>query len=100
MHPITGGAVPVHANVGVVDTDWGATITLKCAYDRSEYDGGKQAYSLVAIMRSGDAEPIGSWTVGPGDSVQTTAATRYHRAELRSLEIRRDDGSAVLRADL
>jgi anti-sigma-K factor RskA len=98
MHPVSAPG-PVQATVGVADTHWGSAITLKCSYDRSAYST-EQSYGLYAVLRTGQDESLGSWSVAPGEHIETTAATRHHRADLRALEIRRADGTPVLRAAL
>jgi hypothetical protein len=98
MSPVDG-PVQVSAEVGVSDAKFGTNVALRCSYAPSEYYT-EQKYGLFAVPRSGPAEQISSWTVGPGEHIETTATTKYHRAELVALEIRRDDGKPVLRAQL
>jgi hypothetical protein len=94
MRPVNG-QVPVSAAVGLTDTKWGTKVSLKCSYDKSAA-ASQQAYGLYAVGKNGKEEPIGSWTVGPGDTVQTLATTQLHRSDLAALEIRRADGRTVV----
>jgi hypothetical protein len=99
MSPIDGKSSQVVAAVGVSDTGWGTTVSLRCQYRNSEY-AVKQTYSLYAVPRSGSAEELRSWSVEPGQEVTTAATTKLRRAELAALEIRRADGQTILRAKL
>jgi anti-sigma-K factor RskA len=98
MQPVKAGT-PVQAAVGLSETRWGTDITLRCQYRNGEY-ATKQTYALYAVPRSGPAEPLGSWSVAPGDQVKITAPTKLHRSELAALEIRRADGEPILRTTL
>ncbi len=96
MKPVEGASM-VSAKVGVADKAWGTKVALHCSYSANQY-GGKQAYALFAVARNNTFEQIGSWIVGPGKEVTTDAATKFRRGELAALEIRRADGTTVLRS--
>jgi hypothetical protein len=96
MKPVRGAAM-VRAEVGVSEKAWGTKVALRCSYGDTAYPSG-QAYTLFAVSRSNSAEQIGSWTVAPGQEITTDAATKFQRADLAALEIRRADGETVLRS--
>jgi hypothetical protein len=100
MSPLNGGDPPVRAAVGLAETKWGTEVVLRCNYRTSEY-AKPQTYGLYAVPRSGAAaEPLGSWEVSPGQEVRMSAATKLRRADLAALEIRRADGTTILRTNL
>ena len=100
MNPVDGGSPPVRAAVGLSENRWGTQVTLVCLYRQGIY-AERQTYGLFAVPRAGGAgEPLGSWSVAPGEEVKTTATTKLRRADLAALEIRRADGTTVLRTDL
>ena len=94
-----GGGSTVKAEIGMVDKAWGTKVALHCSYADAGY-GTVQSYTLFAVTRSGLAEQIGSWSVGPGKEITTDAATKYHRGQLAALEIRRADGETILRRQI
>ncbi len=90
------GTVPVHAEVGLVGTDWGTAVTMRCGYDAKVGYGKAHAFRLVAHGPDGATEQIGSWLAAPGDDLRISGATRFTDAELVRLELVRADGTAVL----
>ncbi len=96
MKPV-GGRAMVSAKIGVTNKAWGTKVALHCSYGDVGY-AADQAYALFAVSRNNSAEQIGSWMVGPGQEITTDAATRFRLADLAALEIRRGDGTTVLRS--
>ncbi|MCW2503952.1 MAG: anti-sigma factor [Actinomycetia bacterium] len=100
MSPVSSGPTQVQAAVGLSENQFGTEVSLVCLYRKGEY-ATRQTYGLYAVPKAGGpGEPLGSWSVAPGEEVKTTATTRLRRADLAALEIRRADGTAVLRAQL
>ncbi|MFC4148908.1 anti-sigma factor family protein [Micromonospora mangrovi] len=99
MRPVDE-AVPVHAELGLADTEWGTEVTMRCGYDRRA--GHREAYTfrLVAHGPDGATEQVGSWLAAPGDDVRLTGATHFTRGELVRLELLRGDGTPVLAYDV
>lgn len=98
MRPVAG-AVPVHAEIGLHDTDWGTEVTMHCGYDRRA--GHREAYTfrLVAHGPDGATEQVGSWLAAPGDDVRFTGVTHFTAGELVRLELLRGDDTPVLAYD-
>ncbi|MFJ8579153.1 anti-sigma factor family protein [Micromonospora sp. NPDC093277] len=99
MRPVAG-PVPVHAEIGLANADWGSEVTMHCGYDRRAGDREAYTFRLVAYGPDGAREQVGSWLAAPGDDLRFTGATRFTRGELVRLELLRADDTAVLAYDV
>ncbi len=91
-----GAALPVTASVEVTPTAWGTRILLRCAYARASYSA-RHSYLLVAVSDAGLVDPLGSWSVAPGESLELGAATRFALTDLAAIEMRTPEGRTLLR---
>lgn len=100
MRPVAG-SVPVYAEVGLVGTDWGTRVAMRCGYNAGTgYDDGARPFRLVAYGADGATEQLGSWLAAPGDDLRISGATRFTDAELVRLELVRMDGTTILAYDV
>ncbi|MCL2553972.1 MAG: zf-HC2 domain-containing protein [Actinomycetia bacterium] len=93
--PATGAS----AVVGVADKGWGTAVDLRLTGVR-----GPLTCSLVAVGRDGGGQTVATWSVpdaGYGTGAQPTpltvhGATGLHRNEIRSWEIRTQQGAVLV----
>jgi hypothetical protein len=93
-------ALPVTAEVGLRQTNWGTEITMRCAYTRSVNWDQAYTFRLVAHGPDGATEQVGSWVAAPGREITIAGATRFSGAELVRLELTRSDGMLLLTYDV
>ncbi|ERG65441.1 hypothetical protein L332_13450 [Agrococcus pavilionensis RW1] len=94
---------PLEASVSLEPAAWGTRLELECSYegdaDPAAPDG--LPYVLVLTDRAGRPSEVSSWRAAPGQTARLAAATALAADEIASIEIRLDDGDAVLmRAEL
>lgn len=93
----------VGANLTLVDHPWGTEIRMWCRYKGSTASPKhgypkRYHYQLVAITREGTTTLLASWAAeAGGKEPEVTATTEYSRDQLESLELRRADGTPLLR---
>ena len=94
---------PVSAELALTDTPVGTRIDMRCHYDSGPDDDDHKtrwAVRLFALARTGTVEEIGSWTVAAGESPEIETISRFTRAELAAIELRRSDGTPLLRYNI
>ena len=102
MKEVTDHA-PVSAELALTDTPVGTRIDMRCHYDSGPDDDDHKtrwAVRLFALARTGTVEEIGSWTVAAGESPEIETISRFTRAELAAIELRRSDGTPLLRYNI
>lgn len=101
MTPVAGQN-RVSAELALSQAVDGTLVRMRCWYKSSrKHEPGKRwRYALVAISRAGETEQIASWSVGLSDKPWISVTTRFPRAELDRLEVRKLDGRAMLRHHL
>jgi hypothetical protein len=98
MTPVAS-SVPITAEVGLVPVVEGSRVTMHCQYQGR--GGERWAFNLVVVPRSGAApEEVANWTAGYGDDIQMSATTHYRPDEIARIDLRRNDGTPVLRYTL
>lgn len=102
--------VPVSATAVLDAVAWGTLIDLSCRYDTpaagqggGRYDDGPDGqdpptYSLVVQDAAGTTEEVATWSAVPGKDLTIPASTVMPRAEIVLVELRNEDGTALLRA--
>ncbi len=98
MQPVRTG-LPVSADVRLIDEAWGTDIQMHCRYaDLPDYRPHRRwEYQLFAVSADGVTEQLSSWLVAPGENLLIRTTTRFHSEELARLELRKPDGSVLLR---
>ncbi|MEO7147923.1 MAG: zf-HC2 domain-containing protein [Terrimesophilobacter sp.] len=92
-------ASPLHADMRLVEHDWGTSIEMSCRYDQSEKGyGGDTAYGMYVTDVSGVSTQLSTWTARPGTTVEPSGTTRLALSDIRSIEIRAIDTGVVLLA--
>jgi anti-sigma factor RsiW len=86
----------VRAEVGLRSGPWGTEVVLHCWYSSMAGRTGPFAYQLVAYGPNRTADPLGSWTSGPGDDVWMTGITRYSIGDLTRIQLVGSRGTALL----
>lgn len=95
MTPLRPG-LSVQAEIGLRSGPWGTEVILHCWYPaRADYTGA-YVYQLVAYGPDRKADPLGSWTSGPGDDVRMTGVTRYSVSDLTRIQLVGPRGTALL----
>lgn len=89
--------VPISAAVGLEETDAGTKIVMACAYQVSDKHRDEWRVSLVAYGTGDKEQVVDDWTVAPGNAVGLDATTKFKPDQLERLELRRDDGTTLLR---
>ncbi|MER7273637.1 zf-HC2 domain-containing protein [Dactylosporangium sp. NPDC000244] len=90
--------VPITASLAVSPDSNGATVRMRCAYKSGEGDEyAKWTYTLVVVPKSGQAEVVSTWTARPGDEMQLSAHSGFKESNIDHIEIRKGDGTALLR---
>jgi len=94
MTPV--GTDPMTASVSLTSVAWGTRVDMTCSYPRfrGAYEAG--SYALVVHTLDGGTERIATWNGLPGKTMHLTAATAAQKAQIRSVEVTRLDGSPVL----
>ncbi|MFF5172736.1 anti-sigma factor family protein [Micromonospora sp. NPDC000089] len=95
MRPVAATS-RVHAEVGLLGTEWGTEVTMHCWYDDDADYHKAYGFRLVAHGSDGTAEQMASWLAGPGDDLRLTGGSRFTDAELTRLDLIRADGTLVL----
>jgi hypothetical protein len=98
MRPV---AVPAQVTgwVGLSETPIGTEVRLRCGYPASgddAYDDSPHLFRLVAVGSDGSSEQLGSWQAATGDEVAVTGMTRFRGDDLARIELRGEDGAALL----
>lgn len=98
MQPVR--AAPATATVQLGARRWGTELHLTCAYAQGE-DGyalpPEVTYLLVVRGRNGVVQKVGTWRALRGRTMQLSAATALTVSQIRSVEIRTEQGRTVLR---
>jgi hypothetical protein len=85
------------ANVSLRDVAWGTKIELECAYPEGGWGAGDVAYSLVVEDADGGSQQVATWNAVAGRELTIGAATAVRGDDIAAIEIRAEDGTAVLR---
>ncbi|WP_327007018.1 hypothetical protein OHA72_06900 [Dactylosporangium sp. NBC_01737] len=89
--------VPVTASLAFEGEPGGTLVRMQCAYKPTGAAGsGKWTYKLYVVPKTGEPEELDSWTAGVGDEYELKAHTRYQRADIQKIEIRKGDGTPLL----
>jgi hypothetical protein len=99
MEPVRP-TVPVRAEVGLRDTEWGTEIVLHCRYFRTTRYTDPYAFRLVVWGPDRTTEQIGSWSAGPGDNLRLIGFTHFPAAHLQRIELVGSSGAALLVYDV
>lgn len=96
MEPLAD--IPVKAEVGITQVDWGTRIDVTCSYDEPEYGPARDwPYALVVRTKEGDTERVASWVAKPGRTFQVSGATASPADDIDTVEIQSLDGMPLLR---
>jgi Putative zinc-finger len=96
MTPLRPG-LSVRAEVGLRSGPWGTEVVMHCWYAaRAAGQNGPFPYRLVAYGPDRKADPLGSWTSGPGDDVWMSGITQYSISDLTRIQIVGSRGTALL----
>jgi hypothetical protein len=88
--------IPVQAEIGLRSGAWGTEVVLHCWYSDPGGRPGPYVYQLVAYGPDRKADPVGSWTSGPGDDVWMSGITRYSISDLSRIQVLGSRGTALL----
>lgn len=92
------GTDPMTASVALTSVAWGTRLDLRCSYPTRwgphDYESG--SYALVVHTADGRSRRVATWHGLPGRSMQLAAATATRKADIRSVDVTRLDGSPVL----
>jgi hypothetical protein len=92
-------ASPVRASVALTGVAWGTRLELTCSYadQGDDYDTrAPAAYVLVVRGRDGRSEQVASWRALPGRTMRLTGASSYSVDDIASVQLRTDEGTALL----
>lgn len=92
-------ASPVRASVALTGVAWGTRLELTCSYadQGDDYDTrAPAAYVLVVRGRDGRSEQVASWRALPGRTMRLTGASSYSVGDIASVQLRTDEGTALL----
>jgi hypothetical protein len=95
MTPLRSG-LSVRAEIGLRSGPWGTEVILHCWYQGQAGNTASYAYQLLAYGPDRKADPIGSWTSGPGDDVRMTGITRYSISDLTRIQLVGSRGTPLL----
>jgi hypothetical protein len=95
MTPLRSG-LSLRAEIGLRSGPWGTEVVLHCWYPDQGGRTGAFVYQLVAYGADRKADPLGSWTSGPGDDVRMTGLTRYSISDLTRIQLVGSRGTALL----
>jgi hypothetical protein len=94
-----GASSPVAAELGFQPIAGGTKVIMHCSYDDSTNPGDKWQFNLVAVLPSGQEQQLGVWAAGTGDDIRLTATTKLRSKDMRHFELRRADGTKLLKLD-
>lgn len=90
-------ASPLHADIRLVEHQWGTSIDMKCSYAASPNGyGGESTYAMYVTDAAGNSTQLATWTAKPGRTVEPSATTSLALAEIRSVDVRALDSGQVL----
>lgn len=90
-------ASPLHADIRLVEHEWGTSIDMSCRYAAGANDyGGEHAYGMYVTDASGNATQLATWTAKPGRTVEPSGTTSLALAEIRLVDVRSLDSGEVL----
>jgi hypothetical protein len=96
MEPLAN--IPVTAEVGITEVDWGTRIDVTCSYAEPESGPARDwPYALVVRTREGDIERVASWVAKPGRTFNVSGATASPADDIETVEIQTLDGQPLLR---
>ncbi len=91
---------PLHATAALSEVRWGTRISLDCSYPDYLPQGTKRAFGLTVVAKDGTRQLLGTWTVAAGAHTRFTSGTSLPQTAIRSVQITRSDGVAVLSLNL
>lgn len=94
LEPVAGA--PVTASVSLTAMPWGTRLEVVCAYDGYR-TGEAGTYGLVVTGDDGAESTLSTWSVEPGATARLSAATSLPTADIRSIEIRDESGTVMVR---
>lgn len=90
-------ASPLHADIRLVEHEWGTSIDMNCRYAASANGyGGETAYGMYVTDAAGNATQLATWTAKPGYTVAPSGTTSLALADIRSVDVRALDSGEVL----
>lgn len=93
--------IPVSAEVGITEVDWGTRIDVTCIYPKPESGSARDwPYALVVRTREGETEHVASWIAKPGRIFNVSGATASPADDIETVEIQTLDGQPLLRLDV
>jgi hypothetical protein len=96
MEPVAD--IPVTAEVGITEVDWGTRIDVTCSYPEPESGQARDwPYALVVRTREGGTERVASWVAKPGRTFNVSGATASPADDIETVEIQTLDGQPLLR---
>jgi hypothetical protein len=100
MSPVDGPG-PVEASIGLQTRAWGTEIIMDCSYEkRPSGDDRAWALHMFAVGPDNESEHVSSWVAAPGKEVHLGGATRFSGDQLVRIELRRTDGTVMMRYDV
>jgi len=102
LHFATAGtSSPLSASGTLTAEPWGSKLSWSCSYAAAGtpgYAAVPSAYELVVVTRTGASTVVGSWSAGPGDTVNPVASTSVPKQDIASVLIRRTGSGVALLA--
>ena len=98
MAAAAGVTSPIKAEVGFRPIVGGTKVIMHCTYsDAGTHE--RWQFKLVAVAKSGAEEQLNIWSAGNGDDLVVSATTTLKPDEIDYVEVRRMDGTVLLRLD-
>ncbi|ALE05977.1 hypothetical protein AL755_11685 [Arthrobacter sp. ERGS1:01] len=95
-----GTSSPLQATGTLTAEPWGSRLSWSCSYAAAGTPGytAPSAYELVVVTRAGASTVVGSWSAGPGETVNPVASTSVPKQDIASVIIRRTGSGVALLA--
>jgi len=98
MTPVGAAEVPVAAQISVTPVSGGTRVVMQCQYgDGSGPYVNSWLLTLVVVAKSGIEVEVTPWKAKPGDEFQVAADTTMSLDQIDRVEIRKADGTPLLK---
>jgi len=87
----------VRGDLRLEQVAWGTRMSVRCSYRTPPKGVRLPVYTLVVHTRSGRAEQVATWRPVPGKVTTVDAATAERDAQIASVEVKTEQGRALLR---
>jgi Putative zinc-finger len=93
-----GGVTGLQAKASVEQVAWGTRIVMQCSGTGAAYRS--QPYSLVVVLRDGRTVTTAYWLGVPDKTLRLEGDVSVPRAQIAAVEVRSENGIALLRLRL